>query len=164
MWVRSFFRSMLFGVPIGVTFLDTVGYVARVEGISMQPVLNPESTNTDYVFLSRWSVKDFNIQRGDIISLVSPKDPNQKIIKRVVALEGDIVSTLGYKNQYVRVPEGHCWVEGDHTGHTLDSNTFGPVSLGLINAKAMFIVWPPNRWQSLEVKVPEHRKPVSTQI
>ncbi|XP_045503812.1 mitochondrial inner membrane protease subunit 2 [Colias croceus] len=164
MWIRSIFRSMLFGVPIGVTFLDTVGYVARVEGISMQPVLNPESTNTDYVFLSRWSVKDYNVQRGDIISLVSPKDPNQKIIKRVVALEGDIVSTLGYKTAYVRVPEGHCWVEGDHTGHTLDSNTFGPVSLGLINAKAKFIVWPPNRWQSLEVKVPEHRKPVSTQI
>ncbi|CAG4931951.1 unnamed protein product [Colias eurytheme] len=164
MWIRSLFRSMLLGVPIGVTFLDTVGYVARVEGISMQPVLNPESTNTDYVFLSRWSVKDYNVQRGDIISLVSPKDPNQKIIKRVVALEGDIVSTLGYKTAYVRVPEGHCWVEGDHTGHTLDSNTFGPVSLGLINAKAKFIVWPPNRWQSLEVKVPEHRKPVSTQI
>ncbi|CAK1541825.1 unnamed protein product [Leptosia nina] len=164
MWLRSFLRSMLLGVPIGVTFLDTVGYVARVEGISMQPVLNPESKNTDYVFLSRWSVKDYNIKRGDIISLVSPKDPNQKIIKRVVALEGDIVSTLGYKNQFVRVPEGHIWVEGDHTGHTLDSNTFGPISLGLVNARAVCIVWPPERWQALVAKVPEHRMPVSSQI
>ncbi|CAH4030714.1 mitochondrial inner membrane protease subunit 2 [Pieris brassicae] len=163
MWIRNLLRSMLLGVPIGVTFLDTIGYVARVEGISMQPALNPESTNTDYVFLSRWAVKDYRIQRGDIISLVSPKDPNQKIIKRVVALEGDIVSTLGYKNQYVRVPEGHIWVEGDHTGHTLDSNTFGPVSLGLVNARAICIVWPPERWQALEAKIPNHRKPVSTQ-
>ncbi|CAF4803501.1 mitochondrial inner membrane protease subunit 2 [Pieris napi] len=163
MWIRNLLRSMLLGVPIGVTFLDTIGYVARVEGISMQPALNPESKNTDYVFLSRWAVKDYSIHRGDIISLVSPKDPNQKIIKRVVALEGDIVSTLGYKNQYVRVPEGHIWVEGDHTGHTLDSNTFGPVSLGLVNARAICIVWPPERWQALEAKIPNHRKPVSTQ-
>lgn len=164
MWFKSFFKSVLFGIPVGITFLDTVGYVARVEGISMQPVLNPESKNTDYVFLSRWAVSDYEVKRGDIISLVSPKDPNQKIIKRVIALAGDVVNTLGYQNQYVKVPEGHCWVEGDHTGHTLDSNTFGPVSLGLINAKAVCIVWPPARWQSLEAKLPENRKPLSVAI
>ncbi|XP_072934198.1 mitochondrial inner membrane protease subunit 2 [Epargyreus clarus] len=162
MALRSLCRSVFVGIPVGVTFLDTVGYVARVEGISMQPALNPESTNTDYVFLSRWSVRDYKVQRGDVISLVSPKDPNQKIIKRVVGLQGDIVNTIGYKSPYVKVPEGHCWVEGDHTGHTLDSNTFGPVSLGLINARAVCIVWPPSRWQQLEARVPEHRKPVST--
>ncbi|CAG9791229.1 unnamed protein product [Diatraea saccharalis] len=162
MWIRNFCRSLFFGIPMGATVLDTVGYVARVEGISMQPALNPESTNTDYVFLSRWAVRDYDVKRGDIISLVSPKDPNQKIIKRVVALQGDIVNTMGYKSQYVKVPEGHCWVEGDHTGHTLDSNTFGPVSLGLVNAKAVCIVWPPRRWHYLENKLPEHRKPISS--
>lgn len=164
MFLKGFGRSVVFGVPIGITFLDTVGYVARVEGVSMQPVLNPESRNTDYVFLSRWAVRDFNLRRGDVISVVSPKDPHQKIIKRVVGLQGDIVSTLGYKNQYVKVPEGHCWIEGDHTGHTLDSNTFGPVSLGLVNAKAVAIVWPPNRWQALEAKIPPNRKPLSSPL
>ncbi|XP_075983786.1 mitochondrial inner membrane protease subunit 2 [Anticarsia gemmatalis] len=166
MWFRSVCKSVILGVPIGITFLDTVGYVARVEGISMQPVLNPDSksNNNDYVFLSRWAVRDYNLQRGDVISLVSPKDPNQKIIKRIVALQGDIVNTLGYKSQYVKVPEGHCWVEGDHTGHTLDSNTFGPVSLGLVNAKAAYIVWPPNRWQRLEAKLPSNRKPLSQPV
>ncbi|KPI99065.1 PREDICTED: mitochondrial inner membrane protease subunit 2 [Papilio xuthus] len=161
---KSVCRSILFGIPIGVTFLDTVGYVAKVEGISMQPALNPESTNTDYVFLSRWAIRDYKIERGDVISLTSPKNPKQKIIKRVVGLQGDVVSTMGYKNRYVKVPEGHCWVEGDHTGHTLDSNTFGPVSLGLITAKAVYIVWPPERWQKLENKLPESRKPLSLSI
>lgn len=164
MWLKTVCRSVLLGLPIGITFLDTVGYVARVEGISMQPVLNPEALNTDYVFLSRWAVRDYKVQRGDVISIVSPKDPNQKIIKRVVALPGDVVSTLGYKRQFVKIPEGHCWVEGDHTGHTLDSNTFGPISLGLVNAKAVCIVWPPSRWQHLEAKLPESRKPVSSNI
>ncbi|GBP45837.1 Mitochondrial inner membrane protease subunit 2 [Eumeta japonica] len=161
MWVKTVFKSLVLGLPIGITFLDTVGYVARVEGISMQPALNPESADTDYVFLSRWSVRDYDIKRGDVISLISPKDPGLKIIKRVVGLQGDVVNTLGYKNQYVKVPEGHCWVEGDHTGHTLDSNSFGPVSLGLITARAVCIVWPPKRWQSLETKVPETRRPIS---
>lgn len=83
----------------------------------MQPALNPDTeASSDYVFLSRWAVKNFTVERGDIVSLISPKDPDQKIIKRVVALQGDVVSTLGYKKPFVRIPEGHCWVEGDHTG------------------------------------------------
>jgi len=36
--------------------------------------------------------------------------------------------TIGYKKKYVRVPHGHIWVEGDHHGHSFDSNAFGPVS------------------------------------
>lgn len=99
----------------------------------MQPALNPDSSQTDYVFLSRWAVRSNNIQRGHIVCLISPKDPSQKIIKRVVGLQGDVVATLGYKQEIVRVPEGHCWVEGDHTGHSLDSNTFGPIAIGLPN-------------------------------
>ena len=28
----------------------------------------------------------------------------------------------------MKVPHGHIWVEGDHHGHSFDSNAFGPVS------------------------------------
>ncbi|XP_056907008.1 mitochondrial inner membrane protease subunit 2 isoform X4 [Takifugu flavidus] len=56
----------------------------------------------------------------------SPKNPQQKIIKRVIGLEGDFIRTLSYKNRYVRIPDGHFWIEGDHHGHSLDSNSFGP--------------------------------------
>ncbi|XP_035789524.1 mitochondrial inner membrane protease subunit 2-like [Anopheles albimanus] len=157
----TFLKSLLLGVPVGVTLLDCVGYVARVEGVSMQPALNPDASVTDYVFLSRWAVRNMEVQRGDIISLISPKDPNQKIIKRVVALQGDVIATLGYKLPYVKVPEGHCWVEGDHTGNSLDSNTFGPVSLGLVTARALQIVWPPSRWQQLPSTVPTSRIPIT---
>lgn len=128
----------------------------------MQPALNPDgSPATDYVFLSRWAVRNMEVERGDVISLVSPKDPGQKIIKRVVGLQGDVISTLGYKVPYVKVPEGHCWIEGDHTGNSMDSNTFGPVSLGLITARATQIVWPPARWQMLDSQVPKTRHPIS---
>ncbi|XP_049498920.1 mitochondrial inner membrane protease subunit 2 isoform X3 [Panthera uncia] len=110
-----------------MTCLDWVVCVARVEGASMQPSLNPGgSQSSDVVLLNHWKVRNFEVQRGDIVSLVSPKNPEQKIIKRVIALEGDIVKTMGHKNRYVKVPRGHIWVEGDHHGHSFDSNSFGP--------------------------------------
>ncbi|XP_042218987.1 mitochondrial inner membrane protease subunit 2-like [Homarus americanus] len=155
-------RAIAVGIPIGLTFVDCFGYVAKVEGISMQPALNPENNGkSDFVFLNRWSSRSFHYSRGDMVSLISPKDPSQKIIKRIIALEGDLIRTIGYKTRYIRIPEGHCWVEGDHTGHSLDSNFFGPVAIGLITAKASQIVWPPRRWQWLESELPDERIPLN---
>ncbi|KAJ8982297.1 hypothetical protein NQ317_001157 [Molorchus minor] len=154
-------KSIFFGIPVGITIVDSFGYVARVDGISMQPALNPDKDQTDYVFLNRWAIKSYEIKRGDIISLVSPKDSSQKIIKRVVGVEGDLIATLGYKKEIVRVPEGHCWIEGDHTGHSMDSNNFGPVSVGLVTAKASCIVWPPSRWQFIQSFLPDSRMPLN---
>ncbi|XP_027430670.1 mitochondrial inner membrane protease subunit 2 isoform X1 [Zalophus californianus] len=224
-WVRryakAFCKGFFVAVPVAVTFLDRVACVARVEGASMQPSLNPGgSQSSDVVLLNHWKVRNFEVQRGDIVSLVqqeasvegpratfqasksrkqlsgflrqagvrtelepapnrkadsavesrsparalnklrSPKNPEQKIIKRVIALEGDIVKTIGHKNRYVKVPRGHIWVEGDHHGHSFDSNSFGPVSLGLLHAHATHILWPPERWQKLESALPPERLPV----
>lgn len=89
MKIPNFFKSVFFGVPVGITIVDIIGYIARVDGISMQPALNPDRTQTDYVFLNRWATKGYEIKRGDIVSLISPKDPSQKIIKRIIGLEGN---------------------------------------------------------------------------
>ncbi|XP_064632074.1 mitochondrial inner membrane protease subunit 2-like isoform X2 [Lineus longissimus] len=149
---KLFFGTVTFAVPVSITLLDVVGYIAKVEGSSMQPVLNPNNDirNVDYVLLNKWGVRNYRFKRGEVISLRSPSNPEQRLIKRIIALEGDTVRTLHYKNRYVRIPEGHCWVEGDHHGHSLDSNLFGPVSVSLIQAKASHIVWPPSRWQRLK--------------
>ncbi|XP_055920076.1 mitochondrial inner membrane protease subunit 2 [Eupeodes corollae] len=160
--LTAFVKSVLVGIPVGITFFDCVGYVAKVEGISMQPTLNPDTSKSDYVFLSRWAVRNYDVERGDIVSLMSPKNPDQKIIKRIVGLEGDVISTLGYKTDVVRIPDGHCWIEGDHMGNSLDSNTFGPVSLGLMTARATYIVWPPSRWQSLQADFPKPTRILSS--
>uniref|UniRef100_A0A3B1K4I8 Mitochondrial inner membrane protease subunit n=1 Tax=Astyanax mexicanus TaxID=7994 RepID=A0A3B1K4I8_ASTMX len=160
-YVRAFVSGFFVAVPVTVTVLDRLAYVARVDGASMQPSLNPEGASApDVVLLNRWSVRNYQVQRGDIVSVVSPKNPKQKIIKRVIALEGDFIKTLGYKNRYLRVPDGHLWIEGDHHGHSFDSNTFGPVSLGLIHGKASHIIWPPNRWQKIKPSVPPDRRPM----
>ncbi|XP_035746801.1 mitochondrial inner membrane protease subunit 2 isoform X1 [Egretta garzetta] len=188
-YIKAFFKGFFVAVPVTVTFLDRVACVARVEGASMQPSLNPGGRKaSDVVLLNHWSIRNYDVQRGDIVSLVlltfdpstkgeqiggeseetekdvtlakSPRNPEQKIIKRVIALEGDIIKTIGYKKKYVKVPHGHIWVEGDHRGHSFDSNAFGPVSLGLLHARATHILWPPQRWQKLEPMLPPERKPL----
>lgn len=153
-------RHVLLGVPVGVTIINLVGYIARVDGVSMQPALNPDSTK-DYVFLNKLSVKYSDVSRGDVVALLSPKDPELKLIKRVIGLEGDTINTLSYKSSYVKVPEGHCWVEGDNAKNSMDSNSFGPIALALITAKATAIVWPPSRWQWVKSEIPNRREPFS---
>lgn len=145
-------KSVAIGIPLGVTVFDYVGYIARVEGISMQPSLNPAPDSNDYVFLSRFDIhNNYDIKKGEIVSCISPKNRKQMIIKRVTGLEGDIMrSSKDIENKrYFKVPDGYCWIEGDHKGFSLDSNTFGPIPIGLIVAKAKCIVWPPERWQFL---------------
>jgi inner membrane protease subunit 2 len=45
----------------------------------------------------------------------------------------------------IRVPEGHCWVEGDNKTSSLDSRSFGPIPLGLIQGRVTRVMWPPQR-------------------
>ncbi|XP_075785884.1 mitochondrial inner membrane protease subunit 2 isoform X3 [Pelodiscus sinensis] len=94
-YLKAFFKGFFVAVPVTVTFLDRVACVARVEGASMQPSLNPGGRQvSDVVLLNHWSIRNYEVQRGDIVSLVSPRNPEQKIIKRVIALEGDIIKSL----------------------------------------------------------------------
>uniref|UniRef100_A0A1A9VX86 Uncharacterized protein n=1 Tax=Glossina austeni TaxID=7395 RepID=A0A1A9VX86_GLOAU len=48
----------------------------------------------------------------------------------MIGFQGDVLSTLDYKQDSLRIPEGHCSAEGDHFGHSLDSNVFGPITVG----------------------------------
>ncbi|XP_026220485.1 LOW QUALITY PROTEIN: mitochondrial inner membrane protease subunit 2 [Anabas testudineus] len=163
-YLRAFISGFFVAVPVTVTALDRIAYVARVEGASMQPFLNPGGgSDCDVVLLNRWSVRNYQVQRGDIVSVMSPRNPQQKIIKRVIGLEGDFIRTLSYKNRYVRIPDGHFWIEGDHHGHSLDSNSFGPVSVGLLHGRASHIIWPPSRWQRIKPSLPPNRGPLDTE-
>ncbi|XP_067420317.1 mitochondrial inner membrane protease subunit 2 isoform X5 [Emydura macquarii macquarii] len=70
-YIKAFFRGFFIAVPVTVTFLDKVACVARVEGASMQPSLNPGGRQvSDIVLLNHWSVRNYEVQRGDIVSLV----------------------------------------------------------------------------------------------
>lgn len=90
--VKFVFKSFAFGIPAGITLIDILGYVAKVDGSSMQPLLNPDNSPSkvsDYVFLYNWPIVNNGydgIQRGEIIALISPRDPKQRLIKRVIGV------------------------------------------------------------------------------
>jgi len=107
----------------------------------------------DWVWVNTWRARNMRLEQGDIAVYISPKASNDYVIKRVMALEGDIVTTDRYDSPYVRIPEGHLWLEGDNWDNSVDSNKYGPVSKGLVFGVATHIIWPPYRWQSLAVKV-----------
>ncbi|RXN23374.1 mitochondrial inner membrane protease subunit 2 isoform X3 [Labeo rohita] len=70
-YFKAFVSGFFVAVPVTVTVLDRLAYVARVEGASMQPSLNPAGeTSPDVVLLNRWSVRNYQVQRGDIVSVL----------------------------------------------------------------------------------------------
>ncbi|KAI1239292.1 Mitochondrial inner membrane protease subunit 2, partial [Lamprotornis superbus] len=70
-YIKAFLKGFFVAVPVTVTFLDRVACVARVEGASMQPSLNPGGRQaSDVVLLNHWSIRNYDVQRGDIVSLV----------------------------------------------------------------------------------------------
>jgi inner membrane protease subunit 2 len=78
----------------------------------------------------------------------TPHDPDKVSVKRIIGLEGDVVHTRKpYPNAYIRVPPGHIWVEGDVGDERLsiDSNTYGPISVRLITGRITHILWPLNK-------------------
>jgi inner membrane protease subunit 2 len=139
---------VLYWLPLGLAFTHYCYAIKTVRGRSMQPTLNPDtSPSHDVVVFDRLSVRSGRpIAIGDVVSLRDPVDSRKMIVKRVVALADDVVRTLPpYPDTEVLVPEGHIWVEGDEPFRTLDSNTFGPVPLGLVDAKLSYIIWPLHR-------------------
>ncbi|KAF9594296.1 hypothetical protein IFM89_029437, partial [Coptis chinensis] len=82
----------------------------------------------------------------------SPSNYKEKEVKRIIGLPGDLINM---PNAYdtLMIPEGHCWVEGDNSSSSLDSRTFGPLPLGLIQGKVTYIVWPPQRVGAIEKRM-----------
>ncbi|CAE6431071.1 unnamed protein product [Rhizoctonia solani] len=106
---------LLWIIPPTLTFTSLVGTINVVSGSSMQPSLNPEGPNQrDVVVVDRWSIiARHRYNRGDVVSLRSPLNPDLIIVKRILALGGDTVQTLPpYPDKEVRVPDGYAWVEG----------------------------------------------------
>ncbi|KAJ0610820.1 putative signal peptidase I [Helianthus annuus] len=69
-------------------------------------------------------------------------------------MEGDYISNV---NGATRVPEGHCWVEGDNSAFSSDSRTYGPIPLGLIRGRVTHVIWPPQRMKKVDRRIAQDR-------
>lgn len=135
-------------IPVICTVANHFYQPYQVTGSSMAPTFNPATTTTaqDVVLVSKYKATERELQRGDIVMFNSPMNAEKVVTKRVVAIQGDVVLPRHpYPKRTVVVPRNHFWVEGDNSLHSIDLNTFGPVSQALVVGKVMWVVWPPSR-------------------
>ncbi len=108
-------------------------------------------------------------QRGDVVVVVSPQPPGNRLVKRIVGLPGDsleieagMLKINGHtvSEPYVlgrarnrgptTIPADHYFVLGDNRPQSNDSNNFGPVHESRIIGKAWLAYWPPENFGTVD--------------
>ncbi|KAL8260627.1 hypothetical protein R6Q59_028580, partial [Mikania micrantha] len=118
--LNGFKKSIAFGL-VGITVTDRYAGVCPIRGSSMSPTFNPSlgSFSDDYVFLEKFCLDKYRFSHGDVIIFRDPGNYKERCVKRIVGMEGDYISLA------TKVPQGHCWVQGDNSAFTTDSRTYG---------------------------------------
>ncbi|CAH1722431.1 mitochondrial inner membrane protease subunit 1 isoform X2 [Aphis gossypii] len=105
---------------------EHVADVFLCSGDSMEPSIH----SGDLVIIQRSSKMFNHVDKGDVVVTKSPEDYNKFILKRVKAVDGQMV------------PRGSVWLEGDNQANSKDSWEFGPVPKGLIHGRVVCRIWP----------------------
>ncbi|MFB3737736.1 MAG: signal peptidase I [Candidatus Velamenicoccus archaeovorus] len=103
----------------------------EIRGSSMAPALEAG----DWAL----AVRRRRIRRGDVVVFAHPERPGLELVKRVVALPGELAPDGGI------LEADRYWVEGDRAEGSTDSRRFGPVARGAIAATVRLVYWPPSR-------------------
>ena len=158
-WLGVILGALLVALLIK-TFLLQAFYIPSR---SMEPTLRIG----DRVLVNKLSYKMHDINRGDIVVFERPPDepPDaiKDLIKRVIALPGETISsenghvfidgrpleepylepgTLTENLPPTVVPEGRIFVMGDNRGDSRDSRYFGPIDEDLVVGRAFVRIWP----------------------
>ena len=142
-----------------------VFHLSVVRGTSMQPSIR----DGDIIFVDRAAVLlGAQFERGDIIVMRSPDDPDVDYVKRIVGLPGEQIEIRGgrvrvngrildesfgvptrERSRSWNVPEGKFFVLGDNRSRSCDSRDFGVVNGESIKGKVRFCFWPPHHLPEL---------------
>lgn len=162
---KQIFKEIISTVVLAliIAFLITkfIGSTTIVDGISMEPTLK---TN-DFILVNRIGYLLGDVKHGDIVQFHSPNNKNKDFIKRVIAVEGDIVEIknnrvyvnknelvenytmtngiTGFKNEkHWEIGKDEVFVLGDNRDHSNDSRAFGPIKKDSIVGVAFLRVYP----------------------
>jgi signal peptidase I len=157
--------AILFLVALDAVLIKNLGaflfQLARVEGSAMAPTL----ADQDRLIVNKLAYRTGRPQVGDIVMFYYPLNPDRSFVKRLIGEEGDqirIVDGHVYRNNvpindaYVPnefrshedygpqvVPQGYCFVMGDHRNNSSDSRHWGFVPRKYIVGKVVSRWWPP---------------------
>jgi inner membrane protease subunit 1 len=137
-----FLRSIKWGVcAFGIFFLvDRHISIGVGRGMSMWPTFADGDIFLKEGLTWRYFKRPFRV--GDVIVYRSPFNRSERVIKRIVALQGDVVmkdETFEFDippRGYV-VPYGQIWVEGDNRQFSRDSRSYGPISINLVEYRVI---------------------------
>uniref|UniRef100_A0A453J107 Mitochondrial inner membrane protease subunit 2 n=1 Tax=Aegilops tauschii subsp. strangulata TaxID=200361 RepID=A0A453J107_AEGTS len=156
----SIAKMSVTGGVIGVTISDRYVTVVAIKGHSMHPTMTATDSalRGDIVLAEKACLDQYKFSRGDVILFKCPSNHKEVFVKRLIGLPGEWIQ-LPASSEIIKVPQGHCWVEGDNAARSWDSRSFGPIPLGLINGRVTHIIWPPSKIGRVERKWPEDRIP-----
>lgn len=162
-WVKSIVLAVVIALLIK-TFIFNTTYVL---GNSMHPTLHEK----DRLFANKLSLYFSGPNRGEIIVLKAPDNPNKDYIKRVIGIEGDIINILDgkvylngelleedyidegvythvYGEDHWEVAKGCVFVLGDNRdeGASKDSRYFGLVHVDAVKGITSFRYFPFNEY------------------
>lgn len=175
------------------TLIKLVGVVALVIVLNvalrtfvLQPYEIPSGSmeqtirTGDMVFSEKVSYYFRDVEPGDIITFNDPQSPGRVLIKRVIAVGGQVVDindsdgmvyvdgvpldepyTNGLPSYRLdnsvanvtypyRVPDGELWVMGDNRTNSQDSRFFGSIDESSVTGRGALIYWPLNHFGLLE--------------
>lgn len=153
-------RALL--VTIGLTVgLLLHGYVVQ-SSVVLENSMAPTLIMGDRLLLDKLSPRLGHIRRGDVVVVPAPRDGGL-LVKRIVALGGDVVEARGgtlwvngkpvdepyavmgqwYNIPPFPVPQGQAFVLGDNRGGSEDSATWrAGVPVSTILGRAVWLYWP----------------------
>ncbi|KAF8822868.1 hypothetical protein IE077_002281 [Cardiosporidium cionae] len=108
----------------------------RVPDGSMLPTLQHGTLlKCDWILVVRYG----QLQCDDVVTLRCPYQ-NEVVVSRILAIESCSISKQGGPTTVI--PKGHCWVKGDNHAHPNGCKEYEMISNGLIEGRAIVIVWP----------------------
>ena len=82
--IDAWFRDLVISVLVSSFIIMFLYQPVRVEGTSMLPMLEDQ----DRLFVNKLAYRVGDIQRGDVVVFLYPRDHTKSYIKRVIALPG----------------------------------------------------------------------------
>ncbi|MFC2035672.1 signal peptidase I [Chloroflexota bacterium] len=168
--MRTFLRETLITVLIAAVIF--FGLQTTIQSfVIYHPSMEPNFVEKQRLLVNKVVYNFHDPERGDVIILRNPSNPNEDYIKRIIGLPGESVeikegTVYIHKNDdtefpldepYIAeppgqafngdiIPENEYFVLGDNRNNSVDSRSGWTVLRQNIIGKAWLLIWPPDSW------------------